>query len=64
MQGRRIEVINQADASTVLSAGNGKEDLIQDFVTLRSRHCFLRSAVRPTAFEAQNGTDYGGVAKR
>jgi putative resolvase len=49
MQDRRIEVINQADASTVLSAGNGKEDLIQDFVTLRSRHLFLCSAVRPTA---------------
>lgn len=56
MQGRRIEVINQAE--------NGKEDLVQDFVTLRSRHFFLRSVVRPTALETQNGTDYCGVAER
>ncbi len=39
MQGRRIEVINQADASTVLSAGNGKEDLIQDFVSIVTSFC-------------------------
>lgn len=40
IQGRRIEVINQAE--------NGKEDLIQDFVTLRSCDLFLCSAVRST----------------
>jgi putative resolvase len=39
IQGRRIEVINQADASTVLSAGNGKEDLIQDFVSIVTSFC-------------------------
>jgi predicted site-specific integrase-resolvase len=39
MQGRRIEVINQADASTVLSAGKGKEDLIQDFVSIVTSFC-------------------------
>jgi putative resolvase len=39
MQGRRFEVINQADASTGLSAGNGKEDLIQDFVSIVTSFC-------------------------
>jgi predicted site-specific integrase-resolvase len=52
MQGRQVEVVNLADASSALSAGNGKKDLIQDFVTLRSRHFFLRPAVRPTSLEA------------
>lgn len=39
MQGRRIEVINQADASTGLSAGNGKDDLIQDFASIVTSFC-------------------------
>jgi putative resolvase len=39
MQGRRIEVINQADASTGLSAGNSKDDLIQDFASIVTSFC-------------------------
>jgi predicted site-specific integrase-resolvase len=39
MQGRQIEVVNLADASTVLSTGNGKEDLIQDFVSIVTSFC-------------------------
>ena len=39
MQDRRIEVINQADASTELSTGNGKEELIQDFVSIVTSFC-------------------------
>jgi predicted site-specific integrase-resolvase len=39
MQGRRIEVINQADASTELSTGTGKDDLIQDFASIVTSFC-------------------------
>jgi putative resolvase len=39
LQGRRIEVINQADTSTGLSAGNGKEELIQDFGSIVTSFC-------------------------